>query len=53
MARAEAVIGSQLLLAAFPDLSLEPDADVAMTITGQTRSLPHLPVVTRGRTSPG
>ena len=44
MARAEAVIGSQLLLDACPNLRLAEGADTTMTITGQTRSLPSLPV---------
>ncbi len=45
MARAEAVIASRLLLEAWPDLRVAPGADLTMTITGQTRSLPSLPVI--------
>lgn len=45
MARVEAVIGSQLLLEACPDIRLAAGAHTSMTITGQTRSLPSLPAV--------
>ena len=42
MARAEAVIGSELLLDAFPRLALRDGVSTDMVITGQTRSLPSL-----------
>lgn len=45
MARVEAVIGSQLLLEACPQLRLSAGADTTLTITGQTRSLTSLPAV--------
>lgn len=44
LARAEAVIGSKLLLDRLPGLRLAPGARTDLRITGQTRSLPSLAV---------
>jgi cytochrome P450 len=45
LARLEAIVGSQLLLEAFPKIRLAEGADLRQTISGQTRSLRHLPVL--------
>jgi cytochrome P450 len=45
LARLEAIVGSQLLLEAFPKIRLVDGADLRQTISGQTRSLRKLPVL--------
>jgi cytochrome P450 len=45
LAQLEAIVGSQLLLEAFPGIRLAEGADISQTISGQTRSLRTLPVL--------
>jgi pulcherriminic acid synthase len=44
MARLEAVVSGEMLLDAFPDLRLEPGAEIHQIIRGSTRSAPEVPV---------
>jgi cytochrome P450 len=44
MARAEAVIGSQVLLEALPDIHLVPGVALDMVVTGATRSVQAMPI---------
>lgn len=49
MARVEAVISGQVLLEAFPDIRLGPDADLHPVIRGSTRAPLHVPAVLTAR----